>query len=214
MSRAFGSEDVTIWVLSLWVVSGRMRGAKRLLQLPPLSLGVGYLLLIPLFATVYWLLPHGSFYDSNAEREKGVYGDAAKLRGSLSSAVQRHLDNLRVAIEGVNVAIKPRTVAISSLQYTPEHRLLMEITGRYGPAERSNFAVGNFAFWVETSVSEGASPPDSQATHWPSPCRWHLALRVAAQMKNPSPARCLRRSRFCFRPRPRPCRCPRPHRGL
>jgi len=42
------------------------------------------------------------------------------------------------------VSIEPRTVAINSLQYTTAHRLLMEITGRYGPAEGSNFAEGNF----------------------------------------------------------------------
>lgn len=164
-----------------------MRGAKRLLSLPPLWLGIGYLSLIPAFATVYWLLPHGSFYDSNAQREKGVYGDAAKLRDSLSSAVRRHLDSLKVAIGGINVAIEPSTVAISSLEYTTEHRLLMEITGQYGPAERSNFAVGNFAFWVETSVSEGTfvsqlqghppvislsvalSPPGGSANEHPKP---------------------------------------------
>lgn len=164
-----------------------MRGAKRLLRLPPLRLGVGYLLLIPVFATVYWLLPHGSFYDSNAQREKGVYGDAAQLRDSLSNAIRRHLDSLKAPIEGVNVAIEPHTVAINSLQYTPEHRLLMEVTGEYGPAERSNFAVGNFAFWVETAVSEGSfvsqlqghplaislpvalSPPGGSANEHPKP---------------------------------------------
>ncbi len=183
----FGDEDGRYPCPSLWVWSGRMRGAKRLLRLSPLWLGVGYLLLIPVFATVYWLLPHGSFYDSNAQREKGVYGDAAKLRDALSSATRHHLNGLRVAIGGVNVTIKPRTVAISSLQYTPEHRLLMEITGQYGPAERSHFAVGNFAFWVEASVSEGTlvsqmpghppafslsvalSPPGGSANEKPKP---------------------------------------------
>jgi hypothetical protein len=112
-------------------------------------------LLIPVFASAYWLLPHGSFYDSNAQREKGVYGDAAKLRDSLSSATRRHLNSLEVAIGGVTVEIERHSVGVSSLQYTTEHRLLMEVTGRYGPAERAHLILGNFAFWVETSVSEG-----------------------------------------------------------
>lgn len=184
-----------------------MRGAKRLLRLPPLWLGVGYLLLIPVFATVYWLLPHGSFYDSNAQREKGVYGDAAKLRDSLSSAIRHHLGSRKVAIQGVNVAIAPRTVAISSLQYTTEHRLLMEITGQYGPAERSHFAVGNFAFWVETSVSEGTlvsqlpghppafslsvalSPPGGSANEKPKPSP--VSPPVSLLFPPPAPSRPL-----------------------
>jgi hypothetical protein len=184
-----------------------MLGTKRLLRLSPLWLGVGYILLIPVFATVYWLLPHGSFYDSNAQREKGVYGDAAKLRDSLSSSIRHHLSSLKVAIGGVNVAIEPRTVAISSLQYTTEHRLLMEITGQYGSAERSHFAVGNFAFWVEASVSEGTfvsrlpghppaislsvalSPPGGSANENPKPSP--VSPPVSLLFPPPAPSRPL-----------------------
>ncbi len=162
-----------------------MNFLRRCIRSVPFWLGVVYLALIPIFATVYFWLPHESFYDSNAQREKGVYGDAAKLRDSLSAAVRRHLDSPKVAIEGVNVAIKPRTIAISALQYTPEHRLLMEIIGQYGPAERSHLVVGNFAFWVETSVSEG--PLVSQLAGHPPAISLSVALSPPGGSANEKP---------------------------
>jgi hypothetical protein len=111
--------------------------------------------LVPIFATVYFSLPHRSFYDSNAQREQSVYGDAAQLRASLSQAIRRHLGNVDTRIAGVRVAIRRSTIEVSALDYTPEQRLLLEVRGWYGPAERSRGAEGNFAMWVEAAVSGG-----------------------------------------------------------
>ena len=114
---------------------------------------VAYLSLTPLFATVYSSLPHKSFYDSNAQQEKGLYGDAERLRTALTHAVRDHLRRTKWPIGTDVVELDRRTIEVQTIEHTPEGHLLIGVRGDYrsvGPPR----AVGDFVVWVEPLMLE------------------------------------------------------------
>ena len=97
------------WLAALWKVIRRVPGRVRdalALSVPPRARGkipaitawIGgrrprvwalfYIFTVPIAGFVFWLLPSGSFYDSNLTREAGYSHDLATIASQLSSAIQ------------------------------------------------------------------------------------------------------------------------------
>jgi hypothetical protein len=132
---------------------------KRLVHSAAFWLGVTYLALIPAFAFGFDSLGHHSFHDANAEREKGAYDDAAGLRTSLSRALVSHLGDLgwRPTFSHLRVRLHPSELNVTGIELTTAGRLLLEVSGTYGPPGPSPLLEGVFHFWVEPGLREPAS---------------------------------------------------------
>jgi hypothetical protein len=119
-----------------------------------LFFAVLYLVLMPAFATAFSLLPHGSFYDSNAHREQGAYSDAARLRNRLSVVVQHRLRQLSWKVHGFEAILHKPTVKVTSLEYSSGQDLLMEVAGLFAGGGHSELVSGNFGIWVQPDLRE------------------------------------------------------------
>jgi hypothetical protein len=157
--------------------------AGRLARSAAFWLGVFYLALIPTFAGLYAYLGHSSFHDSNSQREKGAYEDAAGLRDSLTSDIGKHLKGLTWQLGGhgrIPLTVSPSSVRVSGLEYTSAGHLLVEVGGAYASPGDKPLVAGVFSFWVEPYVRE--SPLVSgESGHAPS-----YALPVALSLQGGS----------------------------
>jgi hypothetical protein len=138
---------------------GKDGAVKRLVHSAAFWLGVAYLALVPGFAFAYDALGHDSFYDSNAQREKGAYEDAAELRVSLSRALDAHLYDRgwRPTSSNLRVRLDPQDLDVTGIEFTTEQRLLLEVSGIYRTPGHSPLLEGIFHFWVEPALRQPAS---------------------------------------------------------
>lgn len=134
--------------------SGRCVTFLNWLWRRPLFWAGVYLLLIPAFATAFWLLPAASFHDANAVRESGAYADAVPLRSALTRVVVAHLRGRRWSYNGDRFELSPKTISVYAIEYTPDDRLLIELEGDFAPVGESHLAFGHFALTVEPSLRE------------------------------------------------------------
>jgi hypothetical protein len=132
--------------------------AGQLVRSAAFWLGIVYLLLIPIFAALYWNLGHNNFHDSNSQREKGAYDDAASLREVLTSDIQNHIGKRTWRLRGqehIPLALDPSSVRASGLEYTSAGHLLVQVSGTYASPGDEPLVAGAFSFWVEPYVREG-----------------------------------------------------------
>ena len=153
----------------------------------PAVWAVAYLSLIPLFATVYSSLPHESFYDSNAQQEKSLYGDAERLRTALTHAVRHHLRRMRWPVGTGMLALDRRTIEVETIEHTPEGRLLIGVRGDFRSVSLPR-AVGDFVVWVEPLMREvGASSLPGRPENIEVPVGLALPGGSAREKPRPSP---------------------------
>jgi hypothetical protein len=114
-----------------------------------------YLLLVPLFAWIYYAQEPGSFHDTNLRHEAAVAHDAAELQTSLTAALKARLSERRWSTSGYPVTINPASVAVTGIGYRSEGRVLLEVTGTYGTsAKQEPKAFGTFIRFVTLIPSD------------------------------------------------------------
>lgn len=165
--------------------------AGRLARSAAFWLGIFYLALIPAFAGLYASLGHHSFHDSNSQREKGAYEDAAGLRDSLTSDIRKHLRRLTWQLGGhghTPLRVNPSSVRASGLEYTATSHLLVEVSGTYASPTDTSLVAGAFSYWVEPYVREGplVSEGSGRAPSYALPVA--LSLQGGSANEHPGPA--------------------------
>src|SRR6267142_1674002 len=81
---------------------------------------ITYIALVPLFGLLLTALPHGSFFDSNIQREASVRHDAASLRRSLASALISQASAASWHSESSTFTIERRSINVPSSQVTAD----------------------------------------------------------------------------------------------
>jgi Ion channel len=120
----------------------------------PLILGLTYLALAPVFATIYDGLPARSFHDSNLEIEQPLTSDARGLLGALTRLIQPGVTS-RWTTATAHLNINPPSVKASMIQADGNNHLLVEISGDYeGVTTRGVGLAGNFQEPLQLSVLE------------------------------------------------------------
>lgn len=141
-------------VAAIRKVAGRCLAFLNWIWRRPLFWAGVYLVMIPAFATGFWLLPPASFHDSNAVRESGAYADAVRLRAALTRSIVDHLRGRTWTYHGERLKLSPKTIDVYALEYTTDGRLLIEVGGDFAPVRRSRLAFEHFALAVEQSLRE------------------------------------------------------------
>ena len=127
---------------------------KRIVRSPGFWAAL-YLLLVPLFAWVYYAQEPGSFHDTNLRHEAAVAHDAAELQTSLTAALKARLSERRWSTSGFAVTINPASVAVTGIGYRSEGRVLLEVTGTYGTSTKQEPKVfGTFIRFVTLIPSD------------------------------------------------------------
>lgn len=118
----------------------------------PLILGLTYLALAPLFATIYDCLPAKSFHDSNLQIEQPLTSDARALLGALTRLIQPGVTPTWTTATA-QFHISPSSVRASMIQADGNSHLLLEISGDYsGATTRGVGLAGNFQESLQLGV--------------------------------------------------------------
>lgn len=156
-----------------------MTHARRLAHSASFWLGMAYLALIPVFALAYDSLGHDSFYDSNSQREKGAYEDAAELRKSLTHALLNHLQHRgwRPLHSDLRVRLNPRYLDITAIEFTTKNDCSSKSAGCMRRQDRLRCSRAPF---TSGSNQNSASHPQ---------CSCVLAIRTHGWCPSPSASR-------------------------
>ena|SRR5450755_3019665 len=129
-----------------------VRRLLRSLQSRAWPWGLGYVALIPIFATVYSTLPPGNFHDSNIEHEQALTGDAARLRMALTrEVIARASGATWRGPQGRRWRLDAATV--NGVDHTDDGRLLIEVEGSDQATNPGRpLQLGTFAYWVELDL--------------------------------------------------------------
>jgi hypothetical protein len=101
-------------------VPGRI--ARAISNVHPLVYAVVYLFLVPAFATVYYLMPPGSFYAPDARLEPSVTADLGRAAATIEKALKRSTEDKEISINGAKLTrlllFNPLSPNGSSLAFT------------------------------------------------------------------------------------------------
>jgi hypothetical protein len=112
-----------------------------------------YVLLIPIFALIYWHLPPRSFHDSNIQREQPLANDAERLRVALSGAINARTSTRTWYALGEPVRVVPARDEVRYVRHTQDGRLVIEVDGYYeGVGRAVRHVFGGFVEWVRVDT--------------------------------------------------------------
>lgn len=123
----------------------------------PIAWGGMYVLLIPVFATVFSLLPHGSFHDDNLSREEALPADTRQFLNRLTQELRAsaHPTTWKTAASPRPVRLDPRTLTADALNPRVGRRIVVRLTGMFRGTQSEPQVTGSFSEWVEVEPDAG-----------------------------------------------------------
>jgi hypothetical protein len=119
-----------------------------------LILGLMYLALAPLFATVYSSLPANSFHDSNLQIEQPLTSDADQLLAALTRVIRPGVTT-KWTTPTAHLRIVPASVRAATIQASGNTRLIVGLSGDYAGVTTSDAGIeGNFQESIQIDVLE------------------------------------------------------------
>lgn len=137
----------------------------RIGRRPPRVWGSLYILLIPLAGFVFWMLPAGSFYDSNLTREAGFKHDIVLIADALGPAIRRqeygeyvghalpqpiwNAYGIKMALDRATVNVLPQSMTVDdagNVTFTIE-------AWSHSPSTSGPYGVSNFGDQVTMSTA-------------------------------------------------------------
>jgi hypothetical protein len=114
---------------------------------------VAYVMLAPVFATVYAGLPTRSFHDTNIELEAPVREDGQRLAESLSEEARARINGTRWPSARSELEFNPGSITLE-LRHTHDGRLLVRVEGNYAsvPAHNQVVVAGAFVQWFRLDI--------------------------------------------------------------
>jgi hypothetical protein len=129
-------------------------GERRRIPKLPLTLGLIYLALAPVFATVFVSLPAKSFHDSNLELEQPLTSDADQLLAALTRLIRPGVTT-KWTTATARLHIDPASVRAAAIQADGNSHLLVELSGDYAGVTTMDVGIeGNFQESIQIDVLE------------------------------------------------------------
>ena len=128
--------------------------------------GLLYVLLIPSFGLVYWLLPTGSLMASTIGRESYVQGDAVQLLGALTTELRSRSTPYSLEVFGRTLTTEPGTIEARTLRVEDDGRLLIEtsVQATERDADSRLISTAYLSLTVELLLRERLSTTDANGT--------------------------------------------------
>src|SRR5437588_5980783 len=122
----------------------------------PAFWAAAYLILLPVFATIYSSFGPRNFRDANIGREKALDEDGSRIIDALTADIAARAMPTPWTTLGTTVRLEPSTIQVANLFHAQDGRLLVHVVGGFRQASSGPpHAVGSFGEWVDLDLAFG-----------------------------------------------------------
>jgi Ion channel len=114
-----------------------------------------YLLMIPLFAFGYFVLPARSFVDSNIKVEASIERDATRLANNLRGVINEGVGKVEWTAESTRVRLGPRKITNVGIRRLDDGRIVLQLAGDFENSGGGGTLVeGNFIVYARLDLEQ------------------------------------------------------------